>query len=186
MFATDEALARLNTSDHWFGDGTFKVCPEIFFQLYSIHALSNGRVIPCVFALLPNKTGITYKRLFNELSNHINNDPTSMMFDFEIGAINAASNLFPGLDVNGCFFHLCVNIRKKVQAVGLQTRYNNEPFLALHIKMIMALAFVPPANVIVTFGNLCNKIRQHFQNDLDEVLEYFEETYIGHSRRCST
>ena len=49
--------------------------------------------------------------------------------------------------------------------------------------MIMALAFVPPANEIATFGNLCNEIRQHFQSDLDEVLEYFEENYIGGQRR---
>ena len=24
-------------SEHWYADGTFRICPEIFFQLYIIH-----------------------------------------------------------------------------------------------------------------------------------------------------
>ena len=182
MFSTNQALDCLNTSDHWFDDGTFKVCPEMFFQLYSVHALINKRVSPCVFVLLPHKTGITYQRFFNELSNHINNGPISMMFDFEIGAINAACQAFPGLGTNGCF-SIFASMSKKVQAVGLQQRYNDDAGFALHIRMIMALAFVRPADVIATFEDLCDEIRQRFQDDLDEVLDYFEDTYIGRPRR---
>ena len=36
-------------------DGTFKLCPEIFYQIYTIHALNNDQVFPSAFALLPNK-----------------------------------------------------------------------------------------------------------------------------------
>ena len=49
IFVTDEALDVLARSPQWFADGTFKLCPELFFQIYSIHALSNHEVIPCVF-----------------------------------------------------------------------------------------------------------------------------------------
>ena len=49
--------------------------------------------------------------------------------------------------------------------------------------MIMALAFVSPADVIPTFEDLWDEIRQRFQGDLDEVLDYFEDTYIGRPRR---
>ena len=64
IFATDQAIQLLVNSDDWFCDGTFSVCPEIFFQLYTIHARSNERTTPCVFGLLPNKTRVTYKRFF--------------------------------------------------------------------------------------------------------------------------
>ena len=62
IFATDQALQLLSESDDWYNDGTFKVCPEVFFQLYTTHARVHGRTIPCVYALLPNKTGATYER----------------------------------------------------------------------------------------------------------------------------
>ena len=48
-------------------DGTFKLCPEIFYQIYIIHALNNNQVFRHVFALLPNKNEDTYNRLFREV-----------------------------------------------------------------------------------------------------------------------
>ena len=46
VFATDQALALLRQCDHWFGDGTFSVSPSIFFQVYTIHSIFNGKVVP--------------------------------------------------------------------------------------------------------------------------------------------
>ena len=63
----------LAESGHWYADGTFKVCPELFFQLYIVHGQRGGRISPCVFALLPNKTKATYIRFFRELFNILNN-----------------------------------------------------------------------------------------------------------------
>ena len=62
IFATNDALRLFATNPHWFMNGTFKVCPEIFFQTYTIHALINHQIFPCVFAVLPNKTEATYNR----------------------------------------------------------------------------------------------------------------------------
>ena len=36
IFATDDGLDVLRTSDHWFADGTFEVSPAVFFQVYPI------------------------------------------------------------------------------------------------------------------------------------------------------
>ena len=40
IFGTDQSLQLLSQSQNWFGDGTFKVCPQMFFQIYTIHACS--------------------------------------------------------------------------------------------------------------------------------------------------
>ena len=37
IFASEIGLQLLRESEHWYVDGTFKVCPEIFYQLYTIH-----------------------------------------------------------------------------------------------------------------------------------------------------
>ena len=106
IFATNQALDLLANSDDWFCDGTFKVCPEVFFQLYTVHAKANERIYPCAFALFANKTQATYSRFFRELSNavlNIGTAPFTIMFDFEIAAINAAIAIFPNVEVSGCF-----------------------------------------------------------------------------------
>jgi len=67
IFGTDQALQLLVNSEDWFGDGTFKVCPEVFFQVYTVHAKIAERVLPCIYALLPNKQEVTYRQLFNRI-----------------------------------------------------------------------------------------------------------------------
>ena len=52
-------LTFLKNSEHWFGDGTFKVT-DLFYQLYTIHALTENYVIPCVYVLLPHDTAGNY------------------------------------------------------------------------------------------------------------------------------
>ena len=37
----------------WHLDGTFAVCPDLFYQLYTINGLINGKNLPLLFALLP-------------------------------------------------------------------------------------------------------------------------------------
>ena len=184
IFATNQALQLLANSEDWFCDGTFSVCPEIFFQLYTVHARVGQRIIPCIFALLPNKTRETYNRLFRELPHHLQpaagNNPSTILFYFELAAINAASETFPDADFSGCFFHLPSNVWKKIQALGLQYHYNNDAVeFALHLRMITALACVPHDDVIDVFESLSDLIRLQYGDEADEPLDYFESTYIG-------
>ena len=72
IFASDVGLRFLSESEHWYADETFKVCPELFYQLYTVHGQRDGSIFPCVFALLPNKTQATYTRFFRELFNWLN------------------------------------------------------------------------------------------------------------------
>ena len=67
IFSTTRNLELLQAAEAWFADGTFKVVPEIFFQLYTLHVLREGRVIPCVYALLPNKQETMYQAFLSEV-----------------------------------------------------------------------------------------------------------------------
>ena len=110
MFATQENLQRLHASQTWLGDGTFKVAPRVFFQLYTVHAVVNSKVTPLVYALLPNKTTPNYIRIFAKLHEKISElegmtddfgGPTLMLLDFEQGAISGIQDVFPDTTVKG-------------------------------------------------------------------------------------
>ena len=62
-----------------------------------------------------------------------------------------------------------------MQNVGLQRRYNNDQELTLHLRMLCAIAFLPPANVIQGFEELVNEIRNIYNDEVDELPNYFEE-----------
>ena len=105
-FGTDQCFNLLSTSDNWFADGTFKSCLEIIFQIYMIHALVGGRIVPCT-VVLPNKTEATYVRMFAEIQRILGGmSPDEIMFDFEKSAMNAGEAIFLGIIVKGCFYHL--------------------------------------------------------------------------------
>ena len=123
LFCTDRALDLLSRSNDWYADGTFRVCPEIFFQVYTIHARANERTIPCVFSLLPNKTEDTYRRMVRSLLQFLPNGtaPNTIMFDFERAAINAALRFFPNVTVTGCFFSSLLKRMEKGSKFGHAT-----------------------------------------------------------------
>ena len=62
--------------------------------------------------------------------------------------------------------------------LGMQLRYNRDHAFALHLRMIFALAFVPPNDAINAFDTLCQQIRNSCNADADDLLEYFEDTSL--------
>ena len=73
IFGTCQNVDMLINSQHWLADGTFKTAPTLFQQVYVIHALRgepnpllDGHVLPSLFVLLPNKTQVTYTRMWNQ------------------------------------------------------------------------------------------------------------------------
>lgn len=95
--------AKLQTLICWC---TFKMCPEIFFQLLIVHAKFNERTLPCVYALLPNKRKETHDALYGELTRVVPDRSDDISMDFESTYINAATANLQNLDITGCLSHL--------------------------------------------------------------------------------
>ena len=132
-----------------------------------------------MYVLLPDKTQASYTRvLLHLLAIKPNLNPSSVLIDFELAIKNALETAFAGVDVQGCFFHFCQNIRRGIQANGLQERYQQDVFVT-EVTIVAALAFVPGNDVDRVFNLLSNNLDQ----DLDPILDYIEENYIGAIRR---
>ncbi|XP_072177746.1 uncharacterized protein [Diadema setosum] len=175
IFATDRNLRLLDNSANWFADGTFQVVPSIFFQLWTVHAVHEGRVVPLVYALLPNKTEETYSRVLRALLEHGDFHPRTVLIDFELAAKNAFERVFPDTAVKGCLFHLSQRIHDKIKQEGLRPLYLADNEFRVQARMIAAIAFVPLADVERAFGALS----EIAPPELRPVLNYFEDTYVG-------
>ncbi|KAI6655345.1 hypothetical protein LOD99_2180 [Oopsacas minuta] len=152
----------------------FEVVPEYFFQ-YTIHAERDGFFYPCVYALLPDKSGSTYNRLLSKLLEiQTQLDPSTIMIDFEKAVINVFEDKFLAV-ISGCFFHLSQNVYRKIQLEGLTTIYQvNREFL-LKLKMLPSLAFVPEQDVMDCFDILM----ADFPESALGVATNFEDNYNG-------
>jgi len=64
IFGRLSSLDILERSKIWFCDGTFKIAPPLFTQVYVILAREIGGVHPFIYALLPNKQATTYQQVF--------------------------------------------------------------------------------------------------------------------------
>ena len=53
--STPRFLRILSQTNNWHCDGTIKVVPVLFSQLYTIHGDMGGLILPCVYMLLLNK-----------------------------------------------------------------------------------------------------------------------------------
>ena len=56
VFADPYMTSVLESSKFWLGDGTFKLSPKNFYQIYTLHVYVLGNAPACLYALLPNKT----------------------------------------------------------------------------------------------------------------------------------
>ncbi|KAG4076846.1 hypothetical protein HA402_006556 [Bradysia odoriphaga] len=133
----------------------------------------------------PTKRGKCMKRRSRSLPKRVPDcNPKYIITDFETGAINAAKKYFPRAKFHACFFHLCQSVWRHIQHLGLQTRYMSDPDYAKNVRQLLALAFVPPADITDRFIQLCRTPFWEENDDpdngkLQDLLQYFESTYIG-------
>ena len=158
-FASDPAFEALCSVQTVFMDGTFRIVPHLFSQLYTLHGLVGGQMIPLAYFLLPDKNRVTYIRMFNLLRRHATSkqltfSPARFQLDFEPAALKAIVEVFPQAEVKGCNFHFGQCLWRKVQGVGLQ-RFYSQPGIKKTVRSIAALAFVP-------------------ENDIDEAWQAIE------------
>jgi hypothetical protein len=130
-------------------DGTFKVSPGIFYQVFTVHVLVQDVAIAAIYSLLPNKTKETYIRFWQLLKDSSPNmQPESILSDFEMASFQAVRASFPQTEVVGCFFHLGQAVWRKIQANGLIEAYTSDEEAYIKLKSLISLAFLPTDKVI--------------------------------------
>ncbi|XP_025192275.1 uncharacterized protein LOC112592439 [Melanaphis sacchari] len=120
-FSCDSNLKVLREMKTVFIDGTFKSCPKLFYQLFTVHGVKNNHYVPLVFFLLPNKTSDTYTKAFRLIQNYLS--PDKIYADFERAIHVAISEVWPLAQLKGCRFHLGQAWWRKIQQLGLPKEF---------------------------------------------------------------
>lgn len=186
VFGTPRNMALLGESKEWYLDGTFKSCPSIFYQIYTIQIkLPEGNIVPVVYSLLPGKTQQTYHELLSILTNFLNNSrPECVHMDFEISMVKEIEKSFPGVQIIGCNFHFNQCLWRHIQGDGpLLRKYLANNDFALGVRMFAAIAFVPESDIRSVFAALLESefVREH-NYILTKFINYFETTWVGRER----
>uniref|UniRef100_T1JMR8 FLYWCH-type domain-containing protein n=1 Tax=Strigamia maritima TaxID=126957 RepID=T1JMR8_STRMM len=139
LFTTLGNLQHLSRATSILADGTFKVVPHLFTQLYTLHCsiTNSSKVLPMVYCLMEKKYKPSYK-----------------LVDFEIGTINAAREVFPNTAMHGCFFHLAKSVYRHVQHEHLQQKYAVNAEFSLLVRQLSALAFLPVHEINAVYQRL--------------------------------
>lgn len=145
VFGTHNAKHLLATVEHIFADGTFKICPKPFYQLYTIHgdlgsSEETSNVVPLVYALLLNKKQATYEILFQIIKSQVPDwNPKKFQSDYEAAAMNAMQKIMPNCKIVGCYFHFKSALRKKAKELKL----NKNPVHKAHVAICGVLSLLP-------------------------------------------
>ena len=67
LLGTQANVEMLQSAAVWAADGTFKVCPKLWAQLYTVRALVGGYCLPCVYALIPGKSQEVYTTMWEQI-----------------------------------------------------------------------------------------------------------------------
>lgn len=121
VFYSDFGSNLLKNNDVWCVDGTFYVAPKPFYQMITISVIINHHVFPCVFILVKGKSQDIYLKVFNLINNMIPNlFPKKIISDFEIASINSLIAIWPCVNIQGCYFHYCQCLFRKIVENGFK------------------------------------------------------------------
>ncbi|KRX86648.1 hypothetical protein T4E_8975 [Trichinella pseudospiralis] len=124
IFATEAGARLLVQSNCWCVDGTFKIVPSWYQQLFTLNVFMKGKLLPVLYCLncsIPKaeKLGVQV-------------DPAKFVCDFQTALILAIQDNFPNNQVQGFFFYKSAD-----------HKYIHNQEIRKKVKMLMALVFLP-------------------------------------------
>ena len=176
-------LRFMTANSNWMADGTFKVAPQLFFQLYAIHVIRDNHVFPCLYALLAGKNRRTYENMWRLIKMYAPNlNPRFCILDFDLTAKAAIISAFPRIEVRGCFFHLCQSIWRKIQDLGLRVTYTDDEDTA-ELPHARIIGIFVTREDHTAFRETAGRYERDMDPRLGELYDYFEDNYVGRLRR---
>uniref|UniRef100_A0A915EF45 MULE transposase domain-containing protein n=1 Tax=Ditylenchus dipsaci TaxID=166011 RepID=A0A915EF45_9BILA len=130
IFSSQTQLSLLLNCTHIICDGTFKYAPKGVKQIYRVFGLVRQiHSTPLVTALLMGKNKFLYKKMWGKIKEALLNlDVVSSIncanFDAEIAAYSSFAEVFLGVKVKLCSFHVKQGLYRKVSLSLLKVLFH--------------------------------------------------------------
>ena len=140
LWGTPTNASTMLDAEHWVLDDTSKSAPDMFYQLFTFRDIfPDNWHLPQFNELLPGKTTLLYKNLFEELNIWGHYQPHSILMDCEIDyclfyIISYVHNIYYLINLNLCFNNLINSDKSPVTCCLLRLH-------ALHFQYKAALQF---------------------------------------------
>lgn len=179
-----------STNIRIFADGTFKTCPRLFYQVYTVHSIVKDKMFPIIYALLPNKQYNTYDHLLRVLKHELYSigidwAPAQFQIDYENGMMKAIRTVLPNCLIKGCYFHYCQAIIHKSGILGL-SRFYHQPHHVVRqfIRYCLVLPLFPPDRLNQALAIIKTRVdsissSQSYHDQSDAFIKYYEKTWFG-------
>jgi len=183
ILATKFSLRILSKTKAWYADGTFKVSPRLYKQVYIILANYEGLNIPCVFIIMTGKCETLYEAALSHLriicrANGHSIILESVMLDFEDAARNAFRFAFgEKTKLRDCYFHYCKALWKQAHKKGLckENLLNDTILLLAFLKLIIHIGKDLRIEYFLDVKECFLKKNQTYK----EFLLYFEKNWLN-------
>ena len=184
LFTTQVLLHQLALASKWSVDGTHRVSPKHYSQLFITMMRVNDKWVPAVNGLLPDHEKDSYRLQFEmikfaiEKSNYQNNIK-SIMSDFELAIQTAAKETFPEVELKGCKFHFGQAVWRHGEREFGKTMKTSKKFIDL-VRSCLALPFIIVDELQATVDTLKEMIMEDrsVEKARDDFLEYIQKVWI--------
>ena len=79
------------------------MCPDDYYQPFTLHAMMGNAIIPLVHGLVISKSDQDNNLFFEKVLKQDNFQPESIMTDFETGTIKSVKDMLPNVLHKGMF-----------------------------------------------------------------------------------
>ena len=184
IFSSADMRFKASMATELFADGTYRIVPNGFATLYTIHSVVKGVPYPVFFCLMQNEREETFVRVLAVVKPHLRkfDEKGVVHTDCQRSAINAFTKTF-GCHVRLCLFHINQALWRYVSKVGLACGYNDtrRPRLHAWIRRLMAFPFMKRERMESCFQDCFEVmamddvlgVEEEFRERFGEVVRYY-------------
>ena len=189
IFASADMRFKAALATELFADGTYRIVPNGFATLYTIHALVKGVPYPIFFCLTQDEREETFTRVLNVVKPYLKKFDESCVVhtDCQRSAINAFVWTFR-CRVKLCLFHINQALWRYVSKVGLASGYNDtgRPRLHAWIRRLMAFPFMRSERMTACFRECFEQmavddvlgVEEEYRDKFREVVAYYRRFWL--------
>ena len=137
-------------------------------------------ILPAIHCLMTSKSQELYIAILDRnFSNLPNFKPMTVLSDWESAPRNSFKEIYPNININGCWFHYTQHIWAKVQKLGLTQSFHDNIEITKFVKQLMAIPFLPASLISPTYLFIqAPDLSAKESMKMDKLVKYFKRRWL--------